>query len=271
MNCSAAVRNFYIEASLGTFLNAQKPVNAAHRRPLFPLPLDRLYGESGAQISKEDGLKGRVRMKRRSTNSSVKGPIVEDNPDSDKSSESVDNRRGSMIMEPSMSANLGEKKMRWWRTESRPSAHLGDNTNESSSSSRDGGLLDADNGIDIRNFIAVDGVRGGEVVSGGGGGRRTKRESARKDGASTTAPPTNCRNKNVWIENFVYSPAFTVKWRFSENDLQQINQTTMVISFRYVYMYDVYTTHGGRRWAANSGGGQILSTSVGLLCGFERY
>lgn len=55
--------------------------------------------------------------------------------------------------------------------------------------------------------------------------QRTKRESG--GGASA-----NCRNKNVWIENFVYSPEFTVKWRFDESDLQQINQTNMVISFR---------------------------------------
>lgn len=66
-----------------------------------------------------------------------------------------------------------------------------------------------------------------------GGGResalrsRTKRESGGGVGASA-----NCRNKNVWIENFVYSPEFTVRWRFDESDLRQINQTNMVISFR---------------------------------------
>ena len=59
--------------------------------------------------------------------------------------------------------------------------------------------------------------------------RRKRRRRRRESGGGGGA---NCRNKNVWIENFVYSPEFSVKWRFGQSDLQQINQTNMVISFR---------------------------------------
>lgn len=61
---------------------------------------------------------------------------------------------------------------------------------------------------------------------------RVKRESGRNGGGKAkNGESANCRNKNVWIENFVYSPTFSVRWRFSPSDLQT-NETSAVISFR---------------------------------------
>lgn len=120
------------------------------------------------------------------------------------------------------------------RIEEKANAHHRDNTNEATTRittskttfSRPHNSKSADNSVES----VVD-----EKVKVGGERTRMKRESSnssekkRKNGA-------NCRNKNVWIENFVYSPTFTVKWRFSQWDLQQLMNGTSaeppVISFR---------------------------------------
>lgn len=121
------------------------------------------------------------------------------------------------------------------RIEEKANAHHRDNTNEATTRittskttfSRPHNSKSADNSVES----VVD-----EKVKVGGERTRMKRESSnssekkKKNGA-------NCRNKNVWIENFVYSPTFTVKWRFSQWDLQQLMNGTSeepppVISFR---------------------------------------
>lgn len=147
-----------------------------------------------------------------------------------------DNIRKSSSSSKSKSvADVRRNTAKTWRIEEKANAHYRDNTNEATTRitttskttfSRPHNSKSADNSVES----VVD-----ENVKVGGERTRMKRENSnssekkRKNGA-------NCRNKNVWIENFVYSPTFTVKWRFSQWDLQQLMNGTSaeppVIFFR---------------------------------------
>lgn len=167
---------------------------------------------------------------------SVSDNVVTKRSDDDNIRKSSSSSRSNKSSSKSKSvADVRRNTATTWRIEEKANAHHRDNTNEATTRittskttfSRPHNSKSADNSVES----VVD-----EKVKVGGERTRMKRESSnssekkRKNGA-------NCRNKNVWIENFVYSPTFTVKWRFSQWDLQQLMNGTSgepppVISFR---------------------------------------
>lgn len=167
---------------------------------------------------------------------SVSDNVVTKRSDDDNIRKSSSSSRSNKSSSKSKSvADVRRNTAKTWRIEEKANAHHRDNTNEATTRSttskttfsRPHNSKSADNSVES----VVD-----ENVKVGGERTRMKRESSnssekkRKNGA-------NCRNKNVWIENFVYSPTFTVKWRFSQWDLQQLMNGTSgepppVISFR---------------------------------------
>lgn len=167
---------------------------------------------------------------------SVSDNVVTKRSDDDNIRKSSSSSRSNKSSSKSKSvADVRRNTAKTGRIEEKANAHHRDNTNEATTRitttskttfSRPHNSKSADNSVES----VVD-----EKVKVGGERTRMKRESSnssekkRKNGA-------NCRNKNVWIENFVYSPTFTVKWRFSQWDLQQLMNGTSseppVISFR---------------------------------------
>lgn len=166
---------------------------------------------------------------------SVSDNVVTKRSDDDNIRKSSSSRSNKSSSKSKSVADVRRNTAKTWRIEEKANAHHRDNTNEATTRittskttfSRPHNSKSADNSVES----VVD-----EKVKVGGERTRMKRESSnssekkRKNGA-------NCRNKNVWIENFVYSPTFTVKWRFSQWDLQQLMNGTSgepppVISFR---------------------------------------
>lgn len=165
---------------------------------------------------------------------SVSDNVVTKRSDDDNIRKSSSSRSNKSSSKSKSVADVRRNTAKTGRIEEKANAHHRDNTNEATTRittskttfSRPHNSKSADNSVES----VVD-----EKVKVGGERTRMKRESSnssekkRKNGA-------NCRNKNVWIENFVYSPTFTVKWRFSQWDLQQLMNGTSaeppVISFR---------------------------------------
>lgn len=166
---------------------------------------------------------------------SVSDNVVTKRSDDDNIRKSSSSRSNKSSSKSKSVADVRRNTVKTRRIEEKANAHHRDNTNEATTRittskttfSRPHNSKSADNSVES----VVD-----EKVKVGGERTRMKRESSnssekkRKNGA-------NCRNKNVWIENFVYSPTFTVKWRFSQWDLQQLMNGTSaepppVISFR---------------------------------------
>lgn len=237
VNCSAAVRNFYIESSLGTFISEQQQQQsssslsssqgAAGTIRGFGVPSSGVvFSESNVkadQISKSKLKMGRhriignissgsgsvssVRRKRRRRRRK-RSPLEVLSLSNVRDSGHV--ASGREWQQSRLGGSRLEEAEEVAEADSPAKAHHRDNTNESLSSERSG----------------ADSVDAGEASG------MVERTRNKRDSGSGAA---NCRNKNVWIENFVYSPTFTVKWRFSQRELEQqsMNQTNkLVISFR---------------------------------------
>lgn len=255
VNCSAEVRNFYIESSLGTFISESSSQSAPSGTK----------ASSADQISKVKSKYGRQRgRRRRRRKRSLKGEqeeeveVGEENPlevlfrrhagmdgvsDSVISSSNVVTYNKSKSKATKVPGNTADK----WRTKERgkeeaKAHHRDNNTNEAtaantsscnSRSSRRSKCTDneaeeeeEEESVVNRPTGKVKGERKDPLRT------RVKRESGRNGGGKAKiGESANCRNKNVWIENFVYSPTFSVRWRFSPSDLQT-NETSAVISFR---------------------------------------
>lgn len=235
VNCSAAVRNFYIESSLGTFISEQQQQQqssssssssqgAAGTIRGFGVPSSGVvFSDSNVkadQISKSKSKMGRhriignissgsgsvssVRRKRRRRRRK-RSPLEVLSLSNVRDSGHVVS--GREWQQSRLGGSRLEEAEEVAEADSPAKAHHRDNTNESLSSERSG----ADS-VDASGMV--------------------ERTRNKRDSGSGAA---NCRNKNVWIENFVYSPTFTVKWRFSQRELEQqlMNQTNkLVISFR---------------------------------------
>lgn len=99
-------------------------------------------------------------------------------------------------------------------------AHHRDKTNEMSSSSDRSRVL---SGVRV---VAHSGRKSDGNVKVQGARTRVKRKAGQ-----STSSDGDC-NKNVWVENFVYNPSYTLKWRFSQSELQKLNENITDISFR---------------------------------------
>lgn len=248
VNCSAAVRNFYIESSLGTFISEQSGSAGGRSRAAATKVNSVVYSDINAsadQISKQTKM-GRQRTNRRRRRRRKRSPPENEDEHSDEEveedevvlfgrdvSDSVtrSSRSKRRLNDERSNAKSAATKGVMDAEEvdeednSQANAHHRDNTNESSNS----GIGSADKKVASAKVVNSNSSRQRINVTGEGEKTRNKREGNVESGGSLS----NCRNKNVWIENFVYSPTFTVNWRFSQSELQQLNQTTrMVISFR---------------------------------------
>lgn len=227
VNCSMDVRNFFIEASLGTFLNDHSTTEGLKTRA------------TGASVNQKATLKSqmeqrqrtrrweRKRRKRHLSDNPLGTPMGGDTSDrGDTHFGNLDNRRSRRSVTPSSSrkthvnakvitTNL--ESVQQERKEEENSAH-GDSANgnwaNSVSSERSSAIT-----VDGEDVVGA--IKFTESLKGEDGGRtRLKRDV------------TKCRHKSVWIENFVYQPHFSVKWKFSQEDLRDFNQTGYFVNFR---------------------------------------
>lgn len=261
VNCSSAVRNFYIESSLGTFL-AEK--SSVPERSDAVDQISKVKQKMGRQRIKRRRRRRRRRRKKRSLRENplevllrrtISTTTAEEQEEADNRVTSVkardedeggvdgvDNGASESVKNATEVTAKGRQK---WQSEEAESAvqyvkvQPGDTTNELWTSGRTGSEAErrrrrreSDEGesrqrsgaflVDAANNVG-DSVNDDVPLRG----RTRVKRATEPEGVA------NCRNKNVWIENFVYSPEFSVKWRFSESDLREReNQTNMVISFR---------------------------------------